>query len=666
MSHPLNRSIPIALIALALALISFPTPATAVDNIAIFQPADKTMRLKNVLEGGTSDEIFKVQGTGSSSQIYPVGGNFEIDEVHGAGYYDRASRTFQLRYAHVTGAPDLSFTFDPLGSGNNMYPIAGDWNGNGVETIGLFYQTTGTFYLRNFNTSGGPSITLTITGVAGSNWLPVAGDWNGDGQDTVGAFDRSTGAFRLRNSNSSGGADVSFTFTGLPSGTFFPIAGDWNSTGVTTVGVYDQSTSRFHLKNSNATGPEDLSFAFGNPSGYLPVAGNWDGDAFRFKVPKGPNGEPILGFAQLVKSPTLSTGEFELYFPAADSFNDSSQQKIMYNVWSGGSWQYDPSLILYNHVPDASIALGSVFIDSNKVFKDPYGVYHKRLMYYVYQPVGSSYAGWVCLSFSDDGINWDPPIKATTNASSPVAACSGDGGIATEAVSGFRRGSTLWMAAMEGDTSALVSGIQNQTDRTYTYLYTADLSNPRVMAKQGEFSKLGIQRPNKGGRYVHGYGINVDFTYDAPAKVLYFSRAYPYSYDSSGGIPCNNPTTTPKCVVGISQLPNRAQIYKLPIPTGRIRDALSGTWQLVEDYGASVGYRDTDTGVCTNGNLVFSYQDPLGLDINSVSFYKENNGRIDSSTLGSRYVVLGAGPKDRVYGNCDFTTRHLYVLPVTF
>lgn len=648
------------------------TAIQAADNVALYQPTTRVFRLKNTLSGGTADELFRVDVSGGLvGQAFPVGGNFERDELHGVGLFDRGSKTFHLRHAHQTGVADLSVLFDPRPAtgGADMFPIVGDWDGDGVETIGLFHQPSGTFYLRNSNTPGVADLTLTITGAIGSPWLPVAGDWNSNGQDSVGAFNATTKQFLLRDANTSGAATYNFTFQSLPAGAYYPIAGDWDSNGSTTVAAYNQTTSTFHLKNSLITGPQDSSFAFGTASGYLPVAGNWDGDSFRYTVPAGPNGEAIIAYAQLVKTPTQTPGQFELYFPASDSAADLSQNKLMFNVWNGSAWQYPQSRVLLNHqTPDASTAFGSIFIDANPVFVNPQGGTFKRLMYYVYQPDGSPFAGWVCLSFSNDGLTWTSPIKATTNAASPIASCVNDGGIATEAISAFRRGSTIWMAVMEGDTSALITGINAGTTRTYSFLYTLDITNPRVMALQGEFSNLGIERPNKGGRYVHGYGINLDFTYDPTELALYFSRAYPYSYDSTGGIPCNNPPvgSTPRCITGYAQLPNRVQIYKMSIPTGRIRDALSGTWTLVQDYGTAVGYKDMDTGTCLNGVLSSMSQISVGLDINSVSFYKDASGLITRSTLNGRTVVFGAGPKERAYGNCDFTVTGLYVLPVSF
>ena len=81
----------------------------------------------------------------------------------------------------------------------------GDWNGDGVKTPGVF--RSGTWYLRNSNTSGAAEITFRY---ADASDLPVVGDWNGDGTDTPGVF--RAGAWYLRNANTTGVADVSFNY----------------------------------------------------------------------------------------------------------------------------------------------------------------------------------------------------------------------------------------------------------------------------------------------------------------------------------------------------------------------------------------------------------------------------------------------------------------------
>jgi endoglucanase len=61
-----------------------------------------------------------------------------------------------------------------MGTGNNVYPVVGDWNGDGIDSIGLYDRSTGQLQLRDTNAAGAPDYTLTL-GIA--NDLPLAGRW---------------------------------------------------------------------------------------------------------------------------------------------------------------------------------------------------------------------------------------------------------------------------------------------------------------------------------------------------------------------------------------------------------------------------------------------------------------------------------------------------------
>jgi hypothetical protein len=60
------------------------------------------------------------------------------------------------------------------------------------------------------------------------NWLPIAGDWDDDGRDTVGLYNPSTSVFFLKNSNSAGVADLAVAY-GPPNAGWLPIGEphDW-------------------------------------------------------------------------------------------------------------------------------------------------------------------------------------------------------------------------------------------------------------------------------------------------------------------------------------------------------------------------------------------------------------------------------------------------------
>jgi hypothetical protein len=56
-------------------------------------------------------------------------------------------------------------------------PIAGDWNADAVDSVGLYVPSTGTFFLRNGNTNGPADYAFSYGPTSGV--LPVRGNWNG-------------------------------------------------------------------------------------------------------------------------------------------------------------------------------------------------------------------------------------------------------------------------------------------------------------------------------------------------------------------------------------------------------------------------------------------------------------------------------------------------------
>src|SRR5689334_9175721 len=81
---------------------------------------------------------------------------------------------------------------------SNGVALSGDWNGDGVDTPGLFDFTSGVWLLRNSNDSGDPQIVFQF-GDEGEPGIPVVGDWDGNGTDTIGLV--RGGDWFLRNSN---------------------------------------------------------------------------------------------------------------------------------------------------------------------------------------------------------------------------------------------------------------------------------------------------------------------------------------------------------------------------------------------------------------------------------------------------------------------------------
>ncbi|MFL6294870.1 MAG: PQQ-dependent sugar dehydrogenase [Actinomycetes bacterium] len=178
-----------------------------------------------------------------------------------ARYVKYTPASFNLRNSNTAGFPDARFQYGKVGD----IPVAGDWNGDGIDTPGLFRD--GYWYLRNSNSAGPYDIVFSYGNIGDR---PVVGDWNNDGVDTIGVFH--AGGWNLRNSNSFGlpSVRISYGTTGD-----IPVVGDWNNDEVDTIGVFRAGV--WYLRNSNSTGPSNVKFSYGN-TGDVPVTGDWNGD----------------------------------------------------------------------------------------------------------------------------------------------------------------------------------------------------------------------------------------------------------------------------------------------------------------------------------------------------------------------------------------------------
>jgi Calx-beta domain len=197
----------------------------------------------------------------------PLSGDWNGDGIDTIGVFRNG--TFYLRNSNTPGPADIQFNF---GNPSDQV-VAGDWNGDGIDTVGVYNGTT--FFLKSANTAAASSTAVGYGGVAGDKGL--AGDWNGDGIDTIGVQRGSQ--YLLRNTNTSGAADISF-FYGSP--TDIGIMGDWNNDGIDTVGVFRDTI--FFLRNSNTSGAGEINILYGN-AGDRPVVGDRDG-----------NGDDTVGF----------------------------------------------------------------------------------------------------------------------------------------------------------------------------------------------------------------------------------------------------------------------------------------------------------------------------------------------------------------------------------
>jgi hypothetical protein len=221
-----------------------------------------------------------------------------------------------LRNSNSSGNADLIASF---GGDASDFPVAGDWNGDGVDTIGVYRANIGKFFLSDSNTA--PNATYTVLfgnpndrpfvgrwrsdmvgdGIGVFRWsngilyqkraltngvqdyyaifgnagdVAVAGDWNGDSHDSIGVY-RAHGESKwyLSYSSEPNGITYSDLWFAWNIGNGTPVVGDWNGDRVSTVG-YLNSSGVFTLHSTLSSSGTDQVFSFG-PIGSKPVAGKW-------------------------------------------------------------------------------------------------------------------------------------------------------------------------------------------------------------------------------------------------------------------------------------------------------------------------------------------------------------------------------------------------------
>lgn len=232
------------------------------DTVGIFRPSTSQFLLRNSLSTGPADfhDVFGI------ATDYPVAGDWNGDGVDTIGIYRRSTGQFFLKNSNAVGAPVVYSL--ALGLPNDM-PIVGDWDGDGKDSVGVYRPSNGLIYIRNALSTGLADYAL-VLGVPGD--LPVAGDWNGDGRDGIGIFRPSLGAFYLLNNAQQNGIVLGDIGLFFGQNGDLPLAGDWNGNGIDGIGVYRNGL--ILLRNSLTTGFAEIAFPFG-AAGDLPFSGRF-------------------------------------------------------------------------------------------------------------------------------------------------------------------------------------------------------------------------------------------------------------------------------------------------------------------------------------------------------------------------------------------------------
>ena len=197
----------------------------------------------------------------------PFMGDWDGDGVATPGLYRQSDGFVYVRDSNSQGVADLEFFFGDPGD----FPLVGDFDGDGRDSVSIWRASEARVYVINELGADGAGL-----GEA-DYWFefgnpgdaPFVGDFDGDGVDSVGLYRESTGFVYFRNALSSGVADLEF-FYGDPGDRI--LAGDWDGDGDDTVAVYRPSVGRLYVNLENAAGPADWSGYVGNHANVLTAA----------------------------------------------------------------------------------------------------------------------------------------------------------------------------------------------------------------------------------------------------------------------------------------------------------------------------------------------------------------------------------------------------------
>jgi N-acetylmuramoyl-L-alanine amidase len=236
--------------------------------VGLFDPAGARWYLRDV-EGGTTALTFGGEGD------VPLVGDWDGDGVDTPGIY----RVDEGRLAVRNDREPISYVYAmPTGG----LPVVADTNGDGRDTVSI--GRFGRLYVMD-GLGGGPEALsgpdpLPIVLPAGTEQL-VAGDFDGDGVDEIAAVHQGV----VEVVGPGRGAVLGEV------GTDLAVAGDWNGDGIDTLGAYDPWRSEFVLFAGNGASAGVVEYG---SAGMLPVAGRFGGLGGGDAPPSHRSGVPAL------------------------------------------------------------------------------------------------------------------------------------------------------------------------------------------------------------------------------------------------------------------------------------------------------------------------------------------------------------------------------------
>ncbi|HHC09227.1 MAG TPA: hypothetical protein ENK55_11005 [Actinobacteria bacterium] len=171
------------------AAVLFAGPAFAADGVGVVDERTGEWYLRDPATGETTRFYYGNPGD------LPFVGDWDCDGVETPGLYRRSDGYVYLRNSNTQGVADVRFFFGNPGD----VPLVGDFDGDGCDTVSVWRPSENRVYVIDRLGSDGRGL-----GAADFSFLlgnpgdvPFVGDFDGDGVDTVGLYRPGTGTAYL-------------------------------------------------------------------------------------------------------------------------------------------------------------------------------------------------------------------------------------------------------------------------------------------------------------------------------------------------------------------------------------------------------------------------------------------------------------------------------------
>ncbi len=228
------------------------------DSTGLYDPKTGTWYLNNKSDGSFTDMFVVTTPVGNG--LRPVAGNWDGLQGDSIGVYNPSTKVWSLYNMTFTPGNFASATLTPLpkfkidAAPANGRPLAGDWDGDGKDSIGMYNPATQRWQATNSLTNSATFGISYVSPKVPNSWRPVAGDWDGDGKDSFGIYDPINNDYYLNNKLENHSASNPLVTVNGPNSaqdTFIPIAGDWNGNSKSTIGLYDPTVTKYYKTRAN-------------------------------------------------------------------------------------------------------------------------------------------------------------------------------------------------------------------------------------------------------------------------------------------------------------------------------------------------------------------------------------------------------------------------------